>query len=136
RCFPCLLALLACLEERVEERTALDEARVARVHEFRMPLHADDEAMAFPADRLDEPIRVAHRLDHEPLAERLHRLVMDRVAMPELRARIELREPRVGKDANVVEVVLVLRLHAMLGLLRALRLDVLVESAPERDVDD
>src|SRR4051812_16308581 len=70
------LALVACVEERAQQRPAVEERRVLRVHELGMPLHAHDEAVAFPADRLHEAVRLRQRLHHEPFAEAVHGLVV------------------------------------------------------------
>src|SRR6185369_17225417 len=51
-----LLAQLAGREERMQQRAAVDARRILRVDELGMPLHADHEAVALPADRLHQPV--------------------------------------------------------------------------------
>src|SRR5260221_6213403 len=102
------LATLAGGEEGLEQRAAVDERGIVRVHELGMPLHADHEAVPLPADRLDEAVGLAHRLGHEALADLLDGLVVDGIDALRLHLRIDAREPRVGQDAHLVESVVVL----------------------------
>ena len=100
-----------------------------------MPLHAEDQAGATPADRLDQSVGHRACLDHQIAPQVLHRLMVDRVDRRALHTRIEPRQPGAGQDLGIMELAVVLLHMQVLHLGGPLARDVLVERAAQRHID-
>ena len=66
-------------QELVEDRRAVEQVDPAGPVELRVPLQPHHEIGALVADRLDDPVRIRHRLDRDVAPQVLDRLVVDRI---------------------------------------------------------
>ncbi len=115
--------------------SSTNEGSSGRV-EFGMPLDGEDVRRTRVADRLDDPIRLRPGFHHEIAAQRLHRLVVDRVGLDERGTGVEAGEPAARHERCRMAVLLVDRPVAVVERVRRLRADVLVERAAQADVDE
>ena len=67
-----------------------------------MPLHSVDPALPLVAERLDDPIPLRARLDHQSLAERFDRLVVDRIDLRRAQTTADFIQQRSGLDQKGV----------------------------------
>src|SRR5258706_8864965 len=124
------------LEKIVQQRRSIQHAIAATVQELRVPLHARHILRTREPQRLDHAVVERARFDREPLAQPVHRLVVERIHFRPRDSGVERGELRAGKDLDLVVFLVVDR--DVLVALRAgfLRRGVLVERAAERDVDE